>query len=75
MFCFCIDIYKIYESVDYDRIYEFLSTLKNEKLTTNDILIEKYKNMFEIPDFEQDYWSRTATGIYKIEHDSIRLMK
>ena len=27
------------------------------------------------PDFEQDLWSRTATGIYEIGHDSIRLMK
>ena len=27
------------------------------------------------PDFEQDYWSRTAVGIYRIRHDSIRLMK
>ena len=31
--------------------------------------------MLEFPDFEQDYWSRTAEGIYKIAHDSIRLMK
>ena len=31
--------------------------------------------MSENPDFEQDYWSRTAEGIYKIGHDSIRLMK
>ena len=31
--------------------------------------------MLENPDFEQDYWSRTAKGIYKIWHDSIRLMK
>ena len=37
------------------------------------ILIEKYKNMLENSDFEQSYWSRT-TGIYKISHDSIRLM-
>ena len=27
------------------------------------------------PKFEQDYWSRTAEGIYKNGHDSIRLMK
>ena len=27
------------------------------------------------PDFEQDYWSRTAEGSYKIGHDSFRLMK
>ena len=32
------------------------STLKNKKLKMNNILIEKYKNMLEISDFEQDYW-------------------
>ena len=31
--------------------------------------------MLENPIFEQDYWSRTALGIYKIGHDSFRLMK
>ena len=31
--------------------------------------------MNEIHDFEQDYYSRTATGIYKIGHKSIRIMK
>ena len=31
--------------------------------------------MIENPDFEQDHYSRTATGIYKIGRDSIRLMK
>ena len=31
--------------------------------------------MLENLNFEQDYWSRTATGIYRIGHDSIRLMK
>ena len=41
----------------------------------NNILIEKYKDMMKNPNFEQDYWSKTATGIYKIGHDSIRLMK
>ena len=34
-----------------------------------------YKNLLENPDFEQNYWSKTAKGIYKIGHDSIRLMK
>ena len=29
--------------------------------------------MNEKSDFEQDHWSRTATGMYKIGHDSIRL--
>ena len=31
--------------------------------------------MLENPEFEQNYWSRTSIGIYKIGHDSIRLMK
>ena len=31
--------------------------------------------MFENSDIEQNYWSRTATGIYEKGHDSIRLMK
>ena len=31
--------------------------------------------MLENPDFEQDYWSRTAEGNYKIGHDGIRLIK
>ena len=30
--------------------------------------------MLQNPDFEQDYWSRTAKSIYKSGHDSIRLM-
>ena len=31
--------------------------------------------MLENPVFEQDYFSRTALGINKIEHDSIRILK
>ena len=31
--------------------------------------------MLKNPQFGQDYWSRTAEGIYKIAHDSIRLVK
>ena len=31
--------------------------------------------MIKNPDFEQNYWSRTSTGIYKIGHDSVSLMK
>ena len=38
-------------------------------------MIEKYKDLLKNPDFEQEYWSRTAQGVYKIAHDSIRLMK
>ena len=39
------------------------------------MLIKKYKNLLKKPDFEQDYWSRTAKGIYRIRDSSIRLMK
>ena len=31
--------------------------------------------MTENPDFGQNRWSRTSEGIYKIAHDSIRIMK
>ena len=75
IFCICIDLYMIYDGNDYDEIYKVLSTLKNKNLKINDILIEKYKDLLKIPDFQQDYWSRTAQGVYKIGHDSIRLMK
>ena len=75
IFCFCIDVYKIYEGNDYDEIYKILSTIENKKLKINNILFEKYRNMLENSDFEQNYWSETATGVYKIGHDSIRLMK
>ena len=75
IFCICVDVYKNYEGNDYNKIYEVLSILKNKKLKINNILIKKYKDMLENLDFEQDYWSRPAEGIYKIRHDSIRLMK
>ena len=31
--------------------------------------------MLENPDFEQNYYSITSTGIYKIGHDAIRIRK
>ena len=31
--------------------------------------------MIENPDFEQNCYSRTAEGIYKIGHEKFRLMK
>ena len=70
-----LDVYKIYEGDDFVKIYEVLSTLIKNKLKINNILIEKYKKMLENPDFEQDYWSRTATGIYKIGQAISSLMK
>ena len=58
-----IYIYKNYESSDFIKIYEVLSTLKYEKLKINNILIEKYKDMNEKPNFQQDHYSITSTGI------------
>ena len=75
IFSICVDVYKIYEGDNYDEIYKVLSSLKNKKLKINNILIDIYKDMMRNPDFEQNYWSRTAIGIYKIGHDCIRLMK
>ena len=75
IFCICVDVYKIYEGDDYDKLFEVLSTLKNKKLKVNNILIEKYKDMLENPDFEKNQYSRTETNTYKIGPDSIRLLK
>ena len=75
IFSICVDVYKIYEGNDYNEIYKILSTLKNKKLKINNTLIEMYKDMLKNPNFEQNKYSITSTGIYKIGHDSIRLMK
>ena len=74
IFCICIDLYKIYEDDDYDEIYKVLSILK-KKLKINNTLIEIYKDVLLNPNFEQNYWSRTAQGVYKIGYDSKRLMR
>ena len=75
IFSICVDLYKIYQGNDYDEIYTILSKLKNKKLKINNKLIEIYKDMIKNPNFEQNKYSITSTGIYKIGHDSIRLMK
>ena len=71
----CVDLYKTYEGDDYDEIYKVLSTLENKKLKINNILIVTYKDMLNNPNFEQNKFSLTSKGIYKIGHDSIRLVK
>ena len=75
IFSICVDVDKFYEGDDFDEFYKVFSTLKNKKLKKNNTLIEKYKDFLKNSGFEQDYWSGTAKGIYKIGHDSIRLMK
>ena len=46
-----------------------------KKLKINSIIIEKYNVMLENPNFEQNFWPRTAIGIYKTGNVNIRLMK
>ena len=75
IFCIYVDVHKIYEGFDFDNIFDVLSTLKNKKLNINNFLIEKFKDMLENPNFEQDYWSKTAIGVYKLGPDCIRLTK
>ena len=58
LFSICVDVYKNYEGDDFEKFFEALSTLKNKQLKINNILIEKYRDMLENPDFKQDYWSR-----------------
>ena len=75
IFCICIDLYKIYEVENFNEIFKVLSTLKNKKLKLNNTLIDINKNLLKNPNFEQNKYLITATGIYKIGHDSIRSMK
>ena len=57
IFCICVDVYKIYEGDDSDKIYEVLSTLKNKKLEMNKTLIEMYEDVLKNPKFEQNKYS------------------
>ena len=75
IFSIFVDVYKIYEIDIYDEIYKVLSTLKNKQLKINNTLTEIYKDMLKNPNFEQNKYSLTSSGIYKIGHDSIRIMK
>ena len=75
IFSICVEVYKIYEGDNYDEIYKILSTIKNKKLKINNNIIEIYKDMLKNPNFEQNKYSQPSSGIYKIGHDSIRLMK
>ena len=75
IFSLCVDVYQLYQGDDYDEIYKVSSILKKKKLKINITLIEIYKDMLKNPIFEQNKFSLTSTGIYKIRHDSIRLMK
>ena len=69
------DVYKTYEAEDFDKIYKALSKIKNKKCKINNNLVKKYEDLDLIRDFEQKYYSKTATGRYEIGYDSVRLMK
>ena len=73
IFSICVDSYKIYEGDDFDEIYKILIKFKNKKLKINSTLVGIYKDMLKNPNFEQNNYSITSTGIYKIDYGSIRL--
>ena len=68
----CIDVYKVYDGNDNEKLCVCLTRVKIRKLNIKSELVGKYKNMDK--DFEHNY-SGTAKGIYGIGHNSIRLMK
>ena len=71
----CVVVYKTYEGGDYDKnIWNFIN-IKKKSLKINNALINIHKDMLLNPNFGQNLFSITSTGIYKIAHDSIRLMK
>ena len=65
----------IYVGEDFVKIYEALLTIRNTKLKINITVIEIYRDMLENLNFKQKKYSIISTGVYKIAHDSIRLMK
>ena len=44
-------------------------------MNINNVLNEKFKDVLEILNFEQNYRFRTLTGIHEIGHDSARILK
>ena len=64
---------KNYENKDLKEVYDVMAGLKNKKLHLKNRLTDENKKMDE--DFEQDYYSRTTTGVYKIGDDSIRFLR
>ena len=49
--------------------------MKNKNSKINKTLSEKSRDVLENPNFEQNKNSITSNGIYKIAHDSVRIMK
>ena len=41
IFCICVDVYKLFEGKDYDKIYKVSSTLKNSNFFGNSISSSK----------------------------------
>ena len=70
--CICIDVYKIYESDDIEKVTVCFRRLKKKKLNIENELDEKYKTD---EDFEEKHFPGTAEDIYRVGHDSIRLLK
>ena len=74
-FSLCVDVYKIYEVNDFEKIYEVLSTLKYKKVRVNNTLIDIYKEMLLNHIFEQKKKFNNFNWLFKIAHNSFRIMK
>ena len=71
--CICVESYKIFESNDIEKFTLSSTSINNKKLNINKELVEICYVMDG--NFEQDYYSRTAAGSYRIGHGSIRLLE
>ena len=56
------------------KFLRFYPKSEIKKLKTNNISIENYEKMMKVPDFEQNYYSRTAIGNFRIGHVIIRIV-
>ena len=62
------------ERDEINKLFDVFSELKNKNVKFKNKLIEKIENKNENHAFEQEYYSTRAKGIYKIRHDSMRIM-
>ena len=70
---FSNDVYKRNEGESFNESLNILSTLRKKKLKSQNELAERKRSM--IKEFEQNRDSRTASGIFRIGHDRIRISK
>ena len=70
-----MNAYKIYGINDITKMFEVLQYSKTQKIKIKNEIIEKYKNLEEHPDCEQDYHCRKVIGMNKNAYDIIPVMQ